>query len=225
MESVFLALDTGDGNSTNPRLPATNPITLQTGLAGLIDDYVAGWRSVAATLSMAAVGGGAVALLTLGLVCLLAGRRRASSLRLWMSRGVSRGQFRAGLLAETLVVVVPAAALGTLLALAVIPSGPVEPTLVASAAVLIFAAGLIFRDGAASSRDFVGLSASSNLSTVRARGSEGGRGIAALTRGASPAGSWLKPPWWCVPSAVPISCGNAGLARAAAMRAWVGRIR
>ena len=187
MESVFLAMSSGRSGSGLQQPGGNGPITLQTGLAGLVEDYVTSWRSVAETLSVVETGGGAVAMLALGLICLVAGRRRAASTRLWLSRGAARRQLWMGLLAEAILVVVPAAILGAVLAIAAIPTAPLEPTFVASGAVLLAALALLLWDGRAAARDPAGSGNSTALAMgSRSRAAEGGRGIAALTRGASP---------------------------------------
>jgi hypothetical protein len=193
MESVFVAMSNSKTNDILRQVGNAGPITLQTGLATLIGEYVAGWRSVSETLSVAAVGGGAVALLALGLICLLAGRRRDPSMLLWLSRGASPGQFLTGLVVESATVVVPPVVVGAALAFAAIPDAPAQPTYVAVGAILLFAVALVVWDGRAAGRDPAGAGGIASLARgSRARALAGGRGMAALTRGASPRRLFLE---------------------------------
>ncbi len=141
MESVFLAEATSSTQlHVSGQLSA--PV-LQNGLLSLLETYSGGWRAVSQILSVAEVGSGAVALLALSLVCLLAGRRRARSLALWQSRGASRLHAVGGALVEiALALAVPVAA-GAALAIALTPSRPAAPTLLLSGGVLAFASTLV----------------------------------------------------------------------------------
>jgi hypothetical protein len=193
MESVFVATSNNPTNDILRQVGNAGPITLQTGLARLIGEYVAGWRSVSETLSVVAVGGGAVALLALSLICLLAGRRRDPSMVLWLSRGASPGQFLTGLAVESATVVVPPVVVGAALAFAAIPDAPSQPTYVAVGAILLFAVALVVWDGRAAGRDPGGAGGIGSLARgARARAAAGGRGMAALTRGASPRRLFLE---------------------------------
>ena len=111
---------------------------LHSGLLALIGAHAARWGSAEAVLSVVAIGAAAVAGASLGLVVLLAAQRRRPAVALWQGRGASRGQVVSASLAEGLLLSVPAALVGMLLAVLVVPSGPAALT-VALAAV---AAGL-----------------------------------------------------------------------------------
>ena len=139
--------------------------TLETGLPGLIEVYGARWRVVSQVLSVAEVGSGAVALLALGLICLLAGRRRSRSQATWKSRGSSRRQALAATYVDVALELVLPTAAGLALAFAFVPAGPTGDTVAAAGAVLVFAA-IIFLAGA--------WSASEDTAAVSARGSRDG---------------------------------------------------
>lgn len=185
MESVFAAA-AGGGGSASTGSGAAGPITLQTGLVMLIGQYVTSWRAVSEASSILAVGAGAVALLGLGLLCLLAGRRRRPSAELWLSRGASPRQFLAGLLAEAVTVVVPPAIVGTALSVATIPGTHWQPTIVAAGGVVLFAIALLVWDGRAGGRDPATAGGPISIALGSQARAAGGRGIAGLTRGASP---------------------------------------
>jgi putative ABC transport system permease protein len=190
MESVFLA----SGATTSPnRQPygaaQLSPPTLQSGLLRLATSYAGGWRAVSQILSIAEVGGGAVALLALSLVCLLAGRRRSRSLALWQSRGASRSHATAGTIVEVVLELALPVAVGAALAILVIPSRPLVPTLEGAGAVLVFAAALILANTWSASRDPAeaqGGGAAGGAARGSGRDPGTGRGLAAITRGAGP---------------------------------------
>lgn len=186
MESVFLASNSassGTPQATRRGLSVqsdTSAATLQNGLLHLIETYAAGWRSVSQILSVAEVGGGAVALLALTLVCLLAGRRRGASLATWRSRGASRLHVAAGAFTEIAVELVGPVLLGVALAVVVLPGRALQPTAIGAGAVLAFAAALVMGNamGGGSDPDTDGVG--------RGRGSGGTTALGTLTRGAGP---------------------------------------
>jgi putative ABC transport system permease protein len=184
MESVFLA--SNSASTETPQLARqglsvqsdTSAATLQNGLLHLIETYATGWRSVSQILSVAEVGSGAVALLALTLVCLLAGRRRAASLATWRSRGASRLHVAAGAFAEIAVELAVPVVLGAAVAVVVLPGRALQPTAIGAGAVLAFAAALVLGNalgnGSDPGTDGVG----------RGRGSGGASALGTLTRGA-----------------------------------------
>lgn len=116
MESVFPASIAGGGN--------TLATELRTGLLGVIEEHLAGWRAVESVLAAVAVGAAAVALAALGLVIVLGAQRRRLSVAMWRGRGATRGQVYGSALAEGLLLVGPATLLALVLAIALVPSGP-----------------------------------------------------------------------------------------------------
>ena len=188
MESVFLASGTSSaGPQAASQLSAP---ALQSGLRMLVQTYSSEWRAVSQMLSLAEVGGGAVALLALSLVCLLAGRRRARSLSLWQSRGASRLHAMVGTLVEVALEVAVPVVLGAALAIVLIPSRPLTPTLALAGGILVFASGLILATTWAASGDPAAGGRSGSTGGPGGGGDgrkiEGGRGLAAITRGAGP---------------------------------------
>ncbi|MGW6460733.1 FtsX-like permease family protein [Streptomyces sp. NPDC055078] len=114
-------------------------LEVDTGLDDILlgfDDLLTAIRPVVA---VAAVGVGTVA----GIVLLMAGglavARRNAELSLLRSRGASVRGVAGRLLAEVAVPVLPAAAVGCLLALALVPDGGALPSLLASGAVALLA--------------------------------------------------------------------------------------
>jgi putative ABC transport system permease protein len=143
MESVFAA-GGGAGQSS-----AT---ALRSGLRAILETHRARWASAVGVLTVAAVGPAAVAVAALALVALLASRRGAGTFAVWRSRGASFGQVVAALLAEAVVVAIPAAMLAVALAVTVV-AGPVQPlSLVAAGTVAAVTIVLLVATGIAASR-------------------------------------------------------------------------
>ncbi|WP_306336997.1 ABC transporter permease [Streptomyces sp. KL118A] len=99
--------------------------------------------AVAPVVAVAAYGVGGVAAVVLLMTCALSAVRRHGELALLRSRGGSVGGIVGRLLAETSVVAVPAAALGLLSAVLVVPHARVGPSAVAAAAVCVLACGAL----------------------------------------------------------------------------------
>ena len=176
LDSVFLASGSGSGNSWLAKVGQMGPPSLQTGLLHLVGAYASGWRSVSEVLSIAEVGGAAMALLALSLLCLVAGRRRAGSLSAWQNRGASRSHVLGAALVEVLVELALPVAAGLALAVVLVPNRAVAPSIAAAGLVLAFSAALLIANTMGQGTD-----AASN------RGAGiGGRGLASLTRGAGP---------------------------------------
>lgn len=111
--------------------------TLTTDLDVVLSRYVALRSAISPVVTVAAVGIGAVAAVVLLMTGgLLVGRRR-SELALLRSRGGSLRGIGGRLLAETAVTVVPAAALGLLLAVAAVGRAQLWPAVVGAAAVAV----------------------------------------------------------------------------------------
>jgi len=102
---------------------------LRTGLLPIIDAYRTQRRTTEAAVTLAALGPLAVAAGAVGLLGILVVRRRRPSLRLARGRGASSGQLLAAQLWEGLLITVPAAVVGLLLAEALVdgPANAVSP--------------------------------------------------------------------------------------------------
>ncbi|HEX7492499.1 MAG TPA: hypothetical protein VF337_12430 [Candidatus Limnocylindrales bacterium] len=152
MESVFIAGDFGPTNQQSFPQRLSGP-ALQSGLRLLLESYALGWRAVTQILSVAEVGCGAVALLALALVCLLAGRRRTPSLVMWRNRGASRFRSVGGTLVDTVLELGLPAAAGTLLAVVLIPARSDAASVEAAGAIVVMGATLMTAAAFSGSRD------------------------------------------------------------------------
>lgn len=189
METIFGSAGAAAGNTTataggiavsSGEVSSGGPVTLQGGLLHLVDSYAGSWRTVSQVLSVAEVGLAAVALLAFGLVCLLAGRRRAASLGIWQNRGASRAHVFAGALVEVAVVLVAPVAAGAALAIILIPGRAIVPSVAAAGSVLLLAGILVIASTLAMSGD-PALSPAGGR-----RGAEAAARVASWTRGAGP---------------------------------------
>ena len=128
MESVFPASDAAaTGGGTQDR----------SALLLLVRGFATRWHAAEVVLTVVVIGSGAVALLALGLVALLAARRRRGSLAIARERGGSTLQLASSLIAEGIIVGLPAAAIGALLATVLVPGGPAALSAVAAVAVAV----------------------------------------------------------------------------------------
>ncbi|MDX3058192.1 ABC transporter permease [Streptomyces sp. NE06-03E] len=109
--------------------------TLTTDLDAILDSYTAIRTAIGPVVTVAAVGIGAVAAVVLLMTGGLIGARRHHELALLRSRGGSLRGIGGRLLAETAVAVLPAAALGLLLAVLLVGEARFLPALVGAAAV------------------------------------------------------------------------------------------
>jgi putative ABC transport system permease protein len=105
-------------------------VLYRSGLLDLIDRYLDRRAASEAVLSVAAIGPLAVAVGALGLVAAIVIRRRRAALALARGRGASAGQLLAAQLWEGLLLTVPAAAAGLIVARLAVParSDPVSAT-------------------------------------------------------------------------------------------------
>ena len=120
-----------------------SPASLQTGLLGLIETHQARWQSGATILAILWTGVAVVILASLALVAEAIARRRRSSLALVDRRGASAGQLGSAVLGEALVLVLPAALAGTILAILLVPAADLGPTLIVAGTVALAAAALL----------------------------------------------------------------------------------
>ncbi|MFI6944339.1 FtsX-like permease family protein [Streptomyces sp. NPDC050418] len=153
VEPEVASLDAGDLPALDRQLASLNSgplnarlvgrlgpqVSVATGLDEIVADFRALRTAVTPIMLIAVYGIGVIALVTVVMSGALSAARRAAELTLLRSRGGSLRQIAGRLCAETAVVAVPAAALGWLLAVAVLPGGPLGPSLLASAAVAVLA--------------------------------------------------------------------------------------
>lgn len=116
--------------------------TLQTGLSSLTDRFLAEHRTTEAVLVTATIGPAAVAFVAIGVLALLAVRRRRTSTLLLRGRGGSATQVLGSYLLEGLLLTAAPAALGAWLAATVIdaratPLSPLAAGLVAVGTILV----------------------------------------------------------------------------------------
>lgn len=111
--------------------------TLTTDLDAILDAYTSMRAAISPVVTVAAVGIGAVAAVVLLMTGGLIGARRHAELALLRSRGGSLRGIGGRLLAETAVAVLPAAALGLLLAVLVIGEARWLPSVVGAASVAV----------------------------------------------------------------------------------------
>ena len=121
-ETVYPPATQGLGNAGSFSGPGRmSPASLQTGLLGLIAAHQARWQSGATILAILWTGAGLVILASLALVAEVIARRRGAALAIVDRRGASSGQIRTAILSESIVLVVPGALIGTILAVLLVP--------------------------------------------------------------------------------------------------------
>ncbi|WP_405810204.1 ABC transporter permease [Streptomyces sp. NBC_01520] len=134
LRDAVASLENGPGLLKLRALVGPNT-TLTTDLDALLDAYTAMGAAIGPVVTVAAVGIGAVAAVVLLMTGALIGARRHHELALLRSRGGSLRGIGGRLLAETAVAVLPAAALGLLLAVLVIGEARWWPAVVGAASV------------------------------------------------------------------------------------------
>lgn len=130
-----------NGNFSGPS--GMSPASLQTGLLRLLEAHQARWQSGATILTILWTGAGLVIVASLALVAEVVGRRRRATLAVVRRRGASAVQVAIAVLGEAVVLVLPAAIIGTALAVALIPVLDPGPTLAVAGGVAIVAFGLV----------------------------------------------------------------------------------
>lgn len=139
LASRVAALENGP-ELTELRTKVVGPATV---VATGLDEIVAAHRSmgtaIAPVVAVAALGIGAVAAVVLVMAGSLIAARRQAELALLRSRGGSLRGIGGRLLAETAVIVVPAAAVGLLLAVLTVPGGRLLPAVGAAGVVALLA--------------------------------------------------------------------------------------
>lgn len=99
-------------------------LSFRTGLLGIFDRFLKQRRLTESILSLGSIGLLAVALAVVGLLASLIAERRRDSITLVRGRGGAPGQLIGGQLVEGLLIALPAALLGWLLADALLPGRP-----------------------------------------------------------------------------------------------------
>ena len=125
------------------RVTVNQPTAMRTGLRAILDDYRGQWSSASAILTIGAIGPAAVAAGALGLIAVLAARRRRSALALARGRGASLTQVVSAVVAEGIVLGGPVAAVAIAGALILVPADPVATSLAAGIAVAVVAVVLL----------------------------------------------------------------------------------
>ncbi|MEU8886596.1 ABC transporter permease [Streptomyces sp. NPDC048442] len=145
LASAVASLETGPA-ATALRESLGRPVMVTTDLEKLVASFEATRTAVVPVVAVAAFGVGTVAAAVLLMAGALAGARRSAELALVRARGGSvRGLVRR-LWTELAVVVLPAAALGWLASLLLLPGArPAAPALAAAAVALLASAGLPLR--------------------------------------------------------------------------------
>ena len=119
--------------------PDSDRVNLQTGLLRLLVEHQSRWVSAQAVLAVSAIGAGAVAVATLGLVILLAARQRRRTIIVARERGASRRQLLCATILEGALFTGPPALAGALLARVLVPTTIGHLTLAAAVAVAVSA--------------------------------------------------------------------------------------
>ena len=124
-------------------IAAPGATSMRSGLLPLLTTHERRWSSAFAILTVAAIGPAAVALAALGLVAVLAARRRRPALAIVRGRGASLGQVVRAVVLEGAVLAIPAVGLATVLAILILPASANRPTVIAGTAVALAAIGLL----------------------------------------------------------------------------------
>ncbi len=142
-----LILDLRRLETTFPQTQVTtNALTgaaMRSGLLPLLVTHQARWASASAILTVVAIGPAIVAFAALGLVAMMAARRRRPALALVRGRGGTVGQIVRAVLLEGCVIAIPAVGLAILLSILLIPTGSNRSTVIAATLVGAIAIGLL----------------------------------------------------------------------------------
>ena len=99
------------------------PVALRTGLRAFLVAHAARWSAALKILSVTAVGPAAVGLAALALAAAFAGRRRRAALSLARGRGASMAQIGLAVIAEAILVSIPAAFVAGAITVLLLPDG------------------------------------------------------------------------------------------------------
>ncbi|WP_308404253.1 ABC transporter permease [Streptomyces sp. ATCC 21386] len=138
LASAVAALESGPGVQ-RLRTVVDDGLEAQTNLDEVLADHARLRSGIDPLLLLAAVGTGSLAVIVLAMAGGVAADRRRTELALLRARGASLPGLAARLLAETVVVAVPAGALGLAAALLVLPGARTAPAVVTALAVTLFA--------------------------------------------------------------------------------------
>ncbi|HET7704080.1 MAG TPA: ABC transporter permease, partial [Candidatus Limnocylindrales bacterium] len=122
---------------------ALDHVAMRSGLLPLLVGHAERWASASALLTVIAIGPAAVAFAALGLVAMMAARRRRPALALVRGRGATLGQIVRAVFLEGFVVAVPALGAAILLASILVPAGSTRGTIIAATLVAAVAVGLL----------------------------------------------------------------------------------
>ncbi len=122
--------------------PATDT-ALRTGMATMLETHQARWAAAEGIIAVMALGPALVGIATLGLIAVLAARRRQATMALARSRGASGRQVFVPAIVEGLLIAVPGAVLAAAIAVALVPEAVLSPTVVAAAAVVAIAVTVV----------------------------------------------------------------------------------
>ena len=124
-------------------ITASADVALRTGMLPILEGHRARWQAAASLLSVMALGPALVAVGTLALIAVLAARRRRATMAFARSRGATGSQVVLPVVVEGLLIAFPAAAVATLLAIALVPAGRLAVTGIAVAAVVAVTVGVV----------------------------------------------------------------------------------
>ena len=116
---------------------------LRTSIRPFLESETRRWTSATALLTVAVVGPAAVGAAALGMLAVLAARRRRAALSLSRGRGASVTQVTLASIAEGLVLAAPAAAIGAAIGSQVAPSDPLLLPAITGAVVAVVAIALL----------------------------------------------------------------------------------
>ena len=127
----------------SPNITVSSPVALRTGLLPILDGFQASWAAAQSILAVTALGPALVAIATLGLIAVLAARRRRATMALARSRGATARQVVWPVVLEGLIVALPAAAIAVAGALSIVAVGPTRPSVAAAAVVVAVAVAVL----------------------------------------------------------------------------------
>ena len=139
--AAFRRLETRYPTAVAPR--GGGAVALRTAIRPFLESETRRWTSATALLTVAVVGPAAVGAAALGMLAVLAARRRRAALSLSRGRGASVTQVTLASIAEGLVLAAPAAAIGAAVGSLVAPTDPLLLPAITGAAVAVVAIALL----------------------------------------------------------------------------------
>jgi putative ABC transport system permease protein len=173
----------------SPNITPSTSVALRTGLLPILDGFQASWAAAQSILAVTALGPALVAIATLGLIGVLAARRRRATMSLARSRGATARQVLGPVVLEGLLVGVPAAVIAVAAAISIVEVGRTRPSVIAATAVVAVAVAVLVATVVPIARA-TGLE---RRSEGASSGRAGGRRLVleALVVGLAIAGAWL----------------------------------